>query len=299
MNKKAAIGMITIVGLLFGPAPARSQMQQEKFSLRIAVEYGSAGFGDLDRAEEGHNARLSDLANLWGFEKAGNLALPHLGINLDGEIVLPIVPRLSLSLGLGRISRTGGESRVTLKQVATGAETLISWTTSAAAIPLTLNAYYRIPISPRLSGFLKAGLGCYFASLKLTSYRKSALLGVETWSRTISQERDYALGYQVVLGMEAGLSSFLSFFTGAGWRSANFKNWNVQYDYSSTALTDDTRTASCWAVEELNRDTGKYYPGFLFSDQEPTSTSYRNVRKAEIDFSGWSLQVGLRFRFGK
>jgi hypothetical protein len=54
-----------------------------------------------------------------------------------------------------------------------------------------------------------------------------------------------------------------------------------------------------WSVEELSRDTGKFYSGLIHSDQEPAGAIYEQVRKAEIDFSGWSIQLGLKIRLGK
>jgi hypothetical protein len=150
-----------------------------------------------------------------------------------------------------------------------------------------------------VSGFLKAGLGCYFSNLKLKSYRQSELLGVQTWSQTISRGRNYALGFQAGLALEYGISRTLSCFIEGTWRFVNFKDWSIEYTYSSISQTDVPRTASCWFAEEFNRDTGKSYPVFFYSDQVEASSSYQNVRKAQIDFSGWSIQAGLKLRLGK
>jgi opacity protein-like surface antigen len=299
MNKKAAIGPVLAFIVLFGAAEARSQIPGEKFSLRISAGYGFSGFGDVNMAEKGHNARFADLADSMGFDKTGELALPHQGLDFNGEIVLRVAKPLEIGIGLGRLFRAKNDSMVAIEESSSGARSFVRWTTKATATPLLLNAYYRLSISPRLSGFIKAGLGYYIANLELATEKESELLGIETWSRLISKGRDYALGYQAGLGIEYGISGTFSLFAEGGWRFVNFKNWSITYDYASNSLTDTTRTAMWWSVEELNRDTGKFYPGLVYSDQEPAGAIYEQVRKAEIDFSGWTIQLGLKIRLGK
>lgn len=299
MNKKAAVGSVLVFIVLFIAVEGRSQVPGEKFSLRMSAGYGFSGFGDLNMAEKGHNARLGDLAGSLGFNKTGELTLPHRGLDFSGEIVLRIAKPLEIGIGLGRLSRANSHSMAAIEEASSGARSLVRWTTRASAIPLLLNAYYRGPISPRLSSYVKAGLGYYFADLELTSEKESELLGIETWSRLKSKGRDYALGYQAGLLIEYGISGPFFLFAEGSWRFVNFKNWSVAYDYASSSLTDTTRTATWWSVEELSRDTGKSYPSLINSDQEPTGAIYERVRKAEIDFSGWTIQLGLKIRLGK
>ncbi len=294
-----AAGLFFLVFFVVARTLPAGEIPAEKFSLKISAGYGTAGFGDLNKAEEGHNARFEDLARLWGFAKTGEIALPHEGLDVSAEIVLGIAPRLDVGLGSGFLSRMSRESEVAIRQDSTGALSLQRWTASASATPLTLNVYYRIPLSSRLSGLLKAGLGCYFANFKLRSFRQSELLGVQTWSQTISRGRDYALGFQAGLVLEYGISRAFSCFTEGTWRFVNFKNWSIEYAYSSVFVNDAPRTASCWSAEELNRDTGKVYPTFFYSDQAIESANDRNVRKAWIDFSGWCIQAGFRLQLGK
>jgi len=299
MKKKAAIGPVLALIVLFGAAEARSQVPGEKFSLRISAGYGFSGFGDLNLAEKGQNARLGDLASSMGFNKTGELALPHQGLDFNGEIVLRIAKPLEIGIGLGRLFRANSNSMVAIEESSSGVRSFVRWTTRASAIPLHLNAYYRVPISPRLSSFVKAGLGYYSANLELTSEKESELLGIRTWSRLKSKGRDYALGYQAGLVIEYAISGAFSLIAEGSWRFVNLKNWSVTYDYTSNSLTDTTRAAMWWSVEELSRDTGKSYPGLIHSDQEPAGAIYEQVRKAEIDFSGWSIQLGLKIRLGK
>ncbi len=299
MRKRLTIVSALAIGLFFRPSAAPGQVPAGAFSLRISAGCGFAGFGDLNEAGKGHNARFEDLAGLWSFTKSGEIALPRVGPDFDAEILLRVARRLEIGLGGGFLSRPGRESEVAMRQASSGAGSLVRWTVAASAIPLTVNAYYRVPVSARVSGFLKAGLGCYFASLRFTSYRQSELLGVQTWDRTTSRARDVGLGFQGGLVVEYGLSRALSCFAEGTMRFVNLKDWTVEYTYSSPSLTDVQRTASCWSAEESNSDTGRDYHVFVFSDQELTGFSYQGVRKARIDFSGWSLQAGLRLRFGK
>lgn len=299
MNKKAAIGSFLAFAVLVGAVEGRSTISGERFCLKISVGYGFSGFGDLNRTEKGHNARLEDLAGSLGFHKTGELALPHRGLDSNGEIVLRISRPLEIGIGLGFLSRANSHSLVSIEQSSSGARSSVRWTTGAWAIPLLLNAYYHVPISPRLSGFVKAGLGYYLANLKLTSEEEAELLGVETWSQIISKGRDDALGCQAGLGLEYGISGRFFLFAEGGWRFVNFKNWSVTYDDASNSRRDATRTATWWSVEGLCRDTGKSYSGLVCSGREPTAGVYGKVRKAEINFSGWTIQLGLKIRLGK
>jgi len=299
MNKNAAIGSLLVLAVLVGAVEGRSSIPGEKFGLKISAGCGFSGFGDLNRTEKGHDARLGDLASSLGFRKTGQLALPHRGLDSSGEIVLRISRPLEIGIGLGFLSRANSHSLVAIEEPSSGARSSVRWTTRAWAIPLLLNAYYHVPISPRLTGFVKAGLGYYLANLKLTSEEEAELLGIETWSQIISKGRDDALGCQAGLGIEYGISGRFSLYAEGGWRFVNFKNWSVSYDDASNGQRDATRTATWWSVEELNRDTGKSYSGLVCSDREPTAGVYGKVRKAEISFSGWTIQLGLKIRLGK
>ncbi len=298
MSKTTATGMILAAILLFGLATAGADVRPEKFSFRISAGYGRAGFGDLNKAEEGHNARFEDLARLWGFDKTGELALPHKGPDFSAEIVLRIARRLEVGLGFGLVSRMNRASEIAIRQSSSGALLKQRWGASASAAPLTLNAYFRVPLSTRLSGLLMAGLGCYFSSYRLESFRQSELLGIQTWSRTSSRGRDYAVGPLFGLALEFGISRALFFFAEGDWRFVSLKRWSVEYIYSSSSMTDVPRAAYAWSAEELDRDTGAAYPVFVYSDQEPAGPYYQNVRKARIDLSGPSLRAGIRFRLG-
>jgi len=294
-----ACGIILAIGQLVGPVTGAGQVPPETFSLKISAGYSRAGWGDMNKAEEGHNARFEDLARLWGFARTGEVALPHEGLDFGAEILVRITPRLDVGLGGGGFIRPIKESEITISQALGGARSLLRWTASATVIPLTLNAYYRVPLSSRISGFLKGGLGCAFARLKLTSYRESELLGIQTWSRQEGRGWDYAAGFQAGLGLEYEISKALSCFFEGAWRFANFKNWTFEYTYTAATDSDVLRTASGWATEQLSPDTGEYYPAFFYSDHVVESGSFRNVRKAEIDFSGWNLQAGLRIKLGR
>jgi hypothetical protein len=299
MKKKAAIGSVLVFIVLFGAVEARSQVPGEKFSLKVSAGYGFSGFGDLNMAEKGHNARLTDLADSMGFNKTGELALPHQGLDFNGEIVLRVAKPLEIGIGLGRLFRTKSGSIAAIEESSSGARSLVRWTTKASATPLLLNAYYRVSISPRLRGLVKAGLGYYLANLELTSEKQSGLLGIETWSQLESKGRDHTLGYQAGLVIEYGISGLFSLFAEGGWRFVNFKSWSVTTDDISDSLTDTTRRATWWSVEQLSRDTGKSYPELISSDQKPSGALNEQVRKAEIDFSGWTIQIGLKIRLGK
>ena len=299
MNKKAAIVSVLASIVLVGAVEARSQVPGEKFSLKVSAGYGFSGFGDLNMAEKGHNARLADLADSMGFNKTGKLALPHQGLDFNGEIVLRVARPLEIGIGLGHLFRTKSGSMAAIEESSSGARSLVRWTTKASATPLLLNAYYRVSISSRLRGLVKAGLGYYVANLELTSEEQSELLGIETRSLLKNKGRDHALGYQAGLVLEYGISGTFSLFAEGGWRFVNFKNWSVAYDDASNSLTDTTRRATWWSVEQLSRDTGKSYPALIDSDQEPAGAIYEQVRKAEINFSGWTIQIGLKIRLGK
>lgn len=299
MTKRIPIVCALALGLLFGPAAARGQVPANAFSLKISAGCGLAGFGDLNEAGKGHNARFEGLADLWGFDKSGGIALPRVGPDFSAEILLRVASRLEIGLGGGFLWRPRRESEVSIRQASSGAVSFVDWAVSASAVPLILTAYYRVPLSARLDGLLEAGLGCYFASLRFTSLRQSELLGVQAWNQTTSRARDVGLGFQGGLAVEHRLSRVLSCFAEGTLRLVNLDAWTAEYKYESPSLTDAPRASACWSADELDADTGRSYPVFVFSDQEFSGSAYQHVRKARIDFSGWSLQAGVRLRFGK
>lgn len=116
------------------------------------------------------------------------------------------------------------------------------------------------------------------------------------WEENEGTAKDNGFGFQGGLGFEYSVSDSVVLFLEGTGRYVNLKNWDVENVFRN-ALGTDMVTGTFWYVEEYEEDTGKYYANLELSDEEPSDPDYRNIRKAEVSFSGVVFKVGVKFSF--
>jgi opacity protein-like surface antigen len=269
----------------------------KKFSLKFTGGTSWAGWGDLQAYAGGANTRYADQADAYDFTKTGRLALPRADLDAAGEAILSLPKKIGLGIGVGYISGTR-DSRIEIS-LPSAAGSATAWQMRMSAMPVTANAYYQAPISGRLGGYLKAGLAYYPIKINLTARDETEVLGIVQWSRSVAVARDHGLGFHAGLGLEYRIFRYISGVVEGTWRWAKSTDWTAEQEVTSNLAPDRQDSGSLWYAEELNGATGQYYPVAMISGAQPAGPGIRNVRKAEIDLTGWAIQAGLRIRFGR
>jgi len=294
MKKKSFLVMLSVFFVCFLIMPTYGQDSFKRFSLKFSGGYGNMSGGDLDTVISGLNSLLTDQAAILGLTVTSQLGGLNWGPEFEGEFVFSLNDRFGLGLGIGYIRRSDDSlGQIELLPVVKGTFSLAPEFT---AIPILLSGYYTLPIAKKLNAFFKAGIGYYFSKLKYVNREETEVLGIVLWNQDQGEAKDNGFGFHGGIGLEYGISQSIAFFVEGMGRYANFEDWDVD-NISSNPWGSSEMSGKFWYVEEWNPVTNKYYPSIELSQQRPSDTGLRNVRKMAIGISGIVFKLGIRVRF--
>jgi len=194
---------------------------------------------------------------------------------------------------------------------------------TVSAVPLTLNAYYYLPVGKWGQAFAKAGIGYYLAKMESVytikqnfSYEDeyyylgslvSTYIAEDDSNSVISNSaKGNALGFHVGLGFELNMSSALALVVEAGFRQADLKNWDgeatlnytysEQYGYLPDELYTYTDSGSESYSGRLIFMEDALYDGDSLVLVENPDWDYLDSRPAVIKLGGPSLKIGVKIR---
>jgi opacity protein-like surface antigen len=294
MRKRTIIVLATVLCVFILASPGLAQDPYKKFTLKVSGGFGSISGGDLATIVDGFNEQIEDIARLAGASTSGELRNAKWGPEFEGEFVFNLTKRWGFGLGVGYI-RKSTESSAEL-QIGNFAGISLEWAPVYKVVPITLNGYYHIPVASKIKGYVKGGVGYYFATWDYLIRQENQLMGITVWEENEGSAKDSGFGFQGGLGLEYSISDSVALIVEGTGRFVNLKNWDVD-NVNSNALGTERDRGTFWYVEEFEEDTGKYYPSLELSDDEPIDPNYRSVRKAEISLSGIVFKVGVKFSF--
>jgi len=298
MRRKPVLLSVTILCIFFLTTAGNAQDSYKKFNLKFSGGYGNTAQGDLDEVLDGLNSQLADLAAMVGLANPDDVENVNWGLDFEGEFIFSLSKKFGVGLGVGYMERKIDSS------VEFGLEPLISgsfsWEPKYTAVPINLSGYYYLPINSKMSAYLKAGIGYYFAKITYKIQQEFKVLGYPNdWEQNEGEAKDNGFGFHGGLGFEYKMTESISLYAEGMGRYVNFKNWDVDNTWTDLSGYTLRQSGTFWYVEEYVEDTGKYYPSLELSEQKPSNQGLRNVRKAEIDFSGFSFRIGVKIGLGK
>ena len=297
MRRKSVFLSLTILCIFLLASAGNAQDFLKKFSFKISGGLGSTSGGDFNAVPDGLNALVEDLVPFFGLTKTGELENPKWGLDFEGELLFSLSENFGVGLGVGYQRRSKETSLELALEPLT--RNTITWEPELTIIPINLSGYYFFPIGSKMSAFLKAGIGYYFAKVYLKLREEyTSFLGLEGWNEDEFEAKDSGFGFHGGLGIEYNLTGTISLYAEGMGRYMKITDWQFEgtTTYDSGVIKG---SGTLWYLEEFVEAIGKYYPGLQISEQKPTDPVYRNVKKAEIDFSGFSFRVGIRIRFGE
>jgi hypothetical protein len=191
-------------------------------------------------------------------------------------------------------------------------------------IPLNLTLYYSFPFSARGSAFVGLGAGYYSGKLNYGEdyqydfdYKDNKMLSgsllsfVDRYATSgvyTEESRARSLGLHGKAGLRFRVYKNFCFLVEIIGRWAALQNWEgtkrdvFEWDHSwgfwgvnaERGSSDENYSGKLWMGEYRSDVTGESYPRFIFSEEEPSFSSYDEVRPARIDLSGISLKIGIR-----
>ncbi|NIM89958.1 MAG: SH3 domain-containing protein [Candidatus Aminicenantes bacterium] len=261
------------------------------FGLKLSGGMGYLSVGDLNASFQGWNDYFEEA--WFGVEGGaeGEYQLLHWGYDFSGEIIVYPIPELGIALGAGYM-QVSKESNVKVSTFFGTEE--ISATPRISAIPITLGVYFTPPLGSGVNLILSAGAGYYIGQMSWER-EVSDIFGefTDTWKTNKG-----TLGFQGSLGFEFAFSPKIAFVIEGCGRYAKLKDLSGDFKRAGTGILGPFEWGgeyTMWYYEYS--DNAESYPRVYFFEEEPDNPNYRNIRKAEIDLSGFSVKAGFRFRF--
>jgi hypothetical protein len=327
-----------LVGILAGGLICVISAGGTDFSLRLYGGWGYASGGDLNKGINGWREYYGDRRGK-EFTSLYNLGTMHSAAELGAEAILALSQRWSLSLGIGSVSQeTSGQIFTRLVRREGPLESFPDpWQVdfeeeserrpryTRLTIPVTLTLDYALVLGRRWTVTAGCGGGIYWGRLDLeesynitseTIAEEPTANGVVQYIDRLSTTGEYSeklratgFGLHGRLGIECRLSSSTFLTVAVLGRWVNMKGWegnrrdasDWQWEYglwgAHTAEGTDERTENgqLWKHELRDDVSGRSYPILVFGESAPSSDS----RPAQIDFTGFSVRLGLGFRFGR
>ncbi len=264
------------------PSLPPSKPEKPLFALFLAGGGNIVSGGDINAGAQGLAAFYSDALGTAG---KGDVDPVRLGVIYGAELSYPLLPNLFLGLG-GDNFQSEETSRVEFQATETS-NTFIT-KPQIKAFPLRFFiSYYSSP-----SFYLKIGLEYYFAQANYF-YRFETGASWEEWK---GEAKAQDIGFLGGLGFERKLFSPLSLVIEAVGRYARvsgFEGENTYMDSDGSLVTEKGKLY----FYQGNVAGDKTYPLLFIRETEPSDADVSDLKEASVNFSGFSLKLGIKIRF--
>lgn len=238
--------------------------------------------GDLNRGAKGLADYYSDSLDIKGEGKVKPVRLSYI---FGGELTFPLSPYFSFGVGadyfLGQ-----KQSRVDF-QNSSSTDAYIT-RPKIKAVPVKVFLSYR----PLPYFYLKAGIEYYFAQCAYFYRFQRA----ESWEEWQGKAKARDIGFLGGIGLEWKLSSPLSFTLEATGRYAPIRGFKGKNIYKNSEGFISTEEGQLYFYQKIRIMGEKGYPHILIYEKKP-SVYVSDTKEAMVDFSGFSLKVGIKIRF--
>jgi hypothetical protein len=118
----------------------------------------------------------------------------------------------------------------------------------------------------------------------------------DTWVEWRGTASGHSLGWVEAAGVQWSAASWCQLFFEGSYRYARVKNFHGKNIYSdSTGLNRTEEGQLYYFLVQVSPSVS--YPALFIRDRVPSELGVINPRKADINYSGFSLKAGLRFKF--
>jgi hypothetical protein len=242
--------------------------------------------GDPNTVRQGFTDYWKDA----GLTTEGEFNAIDWGFDFEADVIIYLNERLGLSIGFGYIN---GNSRKKTNE-------MIVWVyprtyeTKMSAIPIVIGVYYSFPISSKARFFLNGGPGYYFAKFSDNFYDESS---PTNWYSRKQEASAGGIGFQGGFGFEYDISKNIALvFEGQG-RYAKISGFEGERVWSNSNQDGGTREGVLYYYENYYSFRSDWYPIVQIHSGQPNWAEARNAKEAEIDFSGFTIRVGINVRF--
>jgi hypothetical protein len=266
-----------------------SDSVDKKFDLKISGGLTYLEVGDWNAHHVGWNEqRRMSVEAAGGTVISENQEL-HWGWEIAGEFIWNLDPRYAISAGIGYIHGNVTDSAETMVDSLT-ASNIHDFTVKA--IPLRIGGYYFFPIAPKLRLSLNAGLGYYFAKFD-RFYRREP--GDGYWINSEMTGTSGGIGFDGGIGFEYSISKNVTILIEGYGRYAKITGFEGNRERNDSNNWSDSIDGNYYALERDRQPWG-WFPVVNIATTAPTGEGTRNVRDATLDYSGFTIRLGLKIK---
>ena len=286
--------MLCVLGAAFllavVPQPGLAAGNDRRFQIKLWGGGAYVGGGDL-------NAGLKGLADYWlasdsyyGWHDVGEYKPAHLGFEFGGDFIFYITRNFGVGIGAGYVQASKDSSISSTWGSITDEYTFMP--KASAFVLRFLNLVYSLPIGQIMRFNIFGGAGYYFGKAD-ASFRYDWHGG--DWDLYSYTANGGGIGFHSGFEFEFILARNISLFIQAAGRYANTGNYDGTYHHTAEGGYSYEEMGDFYYYEALWR--GGAYPRVVVNNVAPSGSGIQNVRKAKLDFSGFTFGTGVNINF--
>lgn len=264
---------------------------KKNLDLKLSGGLSYLTVGDWNLSSQGWNDSGRDLRKLTGDKMSGEYQMLHWGSEIAGDLVFNLSSRFAASIGIGYIWINEGGDSSYIKVTNDGITTTHTHDTKISAVPVTAGILYFLPLSSKAKVSLGAGAGYYFAKLT-DGYRLEDDTGY--WFTRSPDTKSCGLGFHGSIGLEYSVSQSVAILIEGYGRYAKISGFEGTENVANSLNWSDSSKGTLYYYE-VDRGTG-WYPVVILKETVPSGSNVRDVREAKVDFSGFTIRIGLKIR---
>jgi len=235
--------------------------------------------GDVNDGTQGWCDLESGFVTSLGYSQTGEINPIQKDFGLGGDLIISLSRRLGIGLGAEYIQGTETSELTFTNSV----EVTMTNEPKMRAIPIKLSLFLTQPLSKGINFCLHGGAGYY-----MTEFTYDWTLGIPGNRDEIHYDTSAnGFGYHGGIGLEFYFNPNVALVIEGQGRYAKIQG------FEGTATGIEGSYEAEWDGT-LYYVEGTEYPNLLIREEEPTG--YQLTREAIIDFSGFSLKVGIKIR---
>lgn len=258
-----------------------------ELSLKISGGINSLKLEDINRSLQdwaGWWKKKAENNENWNFE--GEVEKFERGFNFEGELVFNIIRYLAVGFGSGIIygEIIGDKTEITVRSPA-GTDILVH-PQKVAAYPLNFTGYLLLPLG-KFTIYLKGSTGLLWATY--VNREGTRRLPEETFGFTSKIAKAKGNSSEKGIGLSVELDPYARLFIEGTARQAEITGFQRE--------TEEDGKETLFFYEEYDSELDLWQSKFHILAEKPTGENFRSVKEAIVDFSGFSVKIGLIIKF--
>ena len=283
--------LLLIMGLAF---LAQAETGRRGLHLKLSGGVGSFAVGDFNTFFGDTIPYYESVLSPYGFTRQGEYQELRKAWNASGEIVVDLSRVFSAGLA---VEYHQADNRSSFSWSHPEYNSLsVDITPSLNVVPIKLNAYATLPLTPALNSYVNGGLGIYTARATFDYLEDSRIPEDEGMFKSEIRANGTGFGIHGGLGLELKLSPGLALFTEGSYRYAKLGNLDGRMSVKADSPFTETVMGKIWYFEFFDDGSSRQLSGISFGEK-PEEEGLAFLRELELDLSGFSLKIGFRVRF--